>query len=152
MFAWVGLVPASTWIMSGGWVIGKNLPMGRGLLPLGRPRPLSLAAGLAGLLLGTVGHLFFLLLPGLGPDVPGIIDGIDFGVFGGRFFECDAHVGSKIILGLLRQQSPRESTRSCLDNFVFGALCVFGYLLFEFDDAIEEGAVCGDDDATTQSG
>ena len=124
-------------------MIGKNLPMGRGLLPLCRPRPLSLAAGLAGLLLGTVGHLFFLLLPGLGPDVPGIIDGIDFGVFGGRFLECDAHVGSKVILSLFRQQSPRESTRSCLENLFFGALWVFGHLLFKFDDAIEEGTMWG---------
>lgn len=124
-------------------MIGKNLPVGRGVLPFGGPRPFSLATGFAGLLLGTVGHLFLLLLPGLGPDVARIVDGVDLGVFRGRFLECDAHVGSKVILSLFRQQSPRESTRSCLENLFFGALWVFGHLLFEFDDAIEEGTVWG---------
>ena len=124
-------------------MVGKNLTMGSGVLPLGRPRALSLATGFTSLFLGTVGHLLLLLLPGLGPDVAGIIDGVDFGVFSGRFFERDAHVGSKVILSLLRQQRPRESTRSCLDHFFFSALWVFGHLLFEFDDAIEEGTVSG---------
>jgi hypothetical protein len=134
--------------MSGGWVIGKNLPLGGGLLSLGRPRPLILTTRLTGLFLGTVVHFFLLLLPSLGSDVARIIDGVEFGIFSGGFFECDAHVGPKIILSLFGQQSPRESTRSCLDNIVFGALWVFGHLLFELDDAIEEGTVCRGDDAT----
>ena len=81
MFAWVWLVPASSWIMSGRWVVGKNLPLGIGLLSLGCPGPLGLAAGLTGLFLSTVGHLLLLLLPSLGSYVAGIIDGVDFGVF-----------------------------------------------------------------------
>jgi hypothetical protein len=152
MFTRIELISASAWIMSWGWMIGKNLALGGGLLSLGRPRPLGLAARLTGFLLGTVVHFFLLLLPRLGSDVAGVVDGIKLGVFRGRLFECDAHVGSKIILSLFRQQSSRESAGSCLDNVVFGALCIFGHLLLELDDAIEEGTVCRDDDATTRSG
>jgi len=151
VFAWERLVPTSSWIMSGGGVIGKNLPLSGSLLSFGRPCPFGLTPSLTGLLLGTVGHLFLLLLPSLGSDVARIIHGVELGVFRGRFFERDAHIGSKIILSLFRQQSPREGTRSCLDNIVFGAVCVFGHLLFELDDAIEEGTVSRDDDATTWS-
>jgi hypothetical protein len=64
-------------------MIGKNLPLSGGLLSLDRPRSFGLATRLAGLFLGTVVHLFFLLLPCLGSDVAGIIDGVDFGVFRG---------------------------------------------------------------------
>jgi len=131
-------------------VIGKNLPLCGDLLSLCRPRPLSLTAGLTGLFLGTMGHFFLLLLPGLGSDVAGIIDGVNLWVFGGGLFECDAHVGSKIILSLFRQQSSRKSTRSCLDNIVFGPWRVFGHLVFELDDAIEEGTVCKGGDATAR--
>ena len=141
MFTWEGLVPTSAWIMSGGGVIGKNLTLSGGLLSFGCPRPLSLTPSFTGLFLGTVGHFLLLLLPRLRSNVTGIIDGVEFRVFRGRFLECDAHIGSKIILSLFWQQSPRESTGSCLDNIVFGAVCVFGHLLFELDDAIEEGAV-----------
>jgi len=131
-------------------VVGKNLPLSGSLLSFGRPRPLSLAPSLTGLFLGTVGHFFLLLLPRLGSNVAGIIDGVELGVFRGRFLERDAHIGSKIVLSLFGQQSPGESTRSCLDGIVFGAVCAFGHLLFELDDAIEEGTVCRDD-ATTRS-
>lgn len=131
-------------------MIGKNLPLSSDLLSLCRPRPLGLTTCLTGLFLSTVGHLFLLLLPSLGSDMAGVIDGINLGVFGGGFFECDTHVSSKIILSLFRQQCPRKSTRSCLDNIVLGALRVFRHLVFELDDAIEEDTVCGDDDATTR--
>ena len=132
-------------------MVGKNLPLSGSLLSFSCPRPLSLAPSLASLFLGTVGHFFLLLLPRLGPNVAGIKDGVELGVFRGRFLERDAHIGSKIILSLFRQQGPGESTRSCLDNIIFGAVCVFGHLLFELDDAIEEGTVCRDGDATTRS-
>jgi len=131
-------------------MVRKNLPLGSDLLSLCRPRPLSLTTGFTGLFLSTVGHFFLLLLPSLGSDVARIIYGVKFWVFGRGFFESDAHVGSEIILSLFRQQSPRESTRSCLDNIVFCAWHVFGHLVFELDDAIEEGTVCRGDDATGQ--
>lgn len=131
-------------------MIGKNLPLCGDLLSLCCPRPLSLTAGLAGLFLCTMGHFFLLLLPCLGSNVAGIIDGVDLWVFGRGFFECDAHVGSKIILSLFWQQSPGKSTRSCLDNIVFGPWHVFWHLVFELDDAIEEGTVCKGGDATTR--
>ena len=137
--------------MPWGGMVGKNLPLSGGILSLGRPRPFGLAPSLTGLFLSTVGHFLLLLLPSLGSDVARIIHGVEFGVFGGRFFECDAHIGSEIILSLFRKQSPRESTGSCLDSIVFGAVCVFGHLLFELDDAIEEGTVCRGGDATTRS-
>lgn len=131
-------------------MIGKNLPLRSRFLPLGRPCPLGLATGLTGLFLGTVGYLFLMLLPSLRSDMAGIVHGVELGVFSGRLFERDAHIGSKIILSLFRQQSTRESTGLCSDNIVLCALCIFGHELFEFDDAIEEGTVRRDDDATAQ--
>lgn len=129
-------------------MIGKNLPLRGGLLSPRCPCPLGLTTSLTGFLLSPVGHLFLLLLPSLGSDVAGVIDRVKFGVLGGRFLECDAHIGPKIILSPFRQQRPRKSTRSCLDNIVLGTWNVFGHLLFKFDDAIEEGTVSWVDDAT----
>jgi len=100
------------------------------LFAFGDPRTLSRSPRFASFLLLTLLYFLFLLLPGLRPNMSRVVEWVYFGILRGNFLEGDSHVGTKIVLGLLREKRSGKRARTPLNNLVLNNVWEIGSLLF----------------------